>query len=189
MTQVKVPTVAVPVHAVLTVGVTHDVPLQYREPDTLPAVEQAPPEFGVALAQRLLMQVKAPTVAVPVHAVLTAGVTHDVPLQYREPDTLPAVEHAPPEFGVALAQRLLMQAKAPTVAVPVHAVFIAGVTHDEPLQYKAPATFPAPAQDAPAATVPLPEAQLPLMQVNPATVLVPEHAKPIAGVIHVAPLQ
>ena len=82
-----------------------------------------------------------------------------------------------------------LQVKEAAVPVPVQGAFNVGVTHDVPLQYKAPATFPAPAQDAPAATVPLPDDQLPLMQVNPATVLVPEHAKPVAGVIHVAPLQ
>ena len=136
--QVKPATVDVPVHAMPTAGVFQVAPLQYSDPDTLPAVVHAPPATALPppLVQNPAVQVKPATVEVPVHAVPTAGVIQVAPLQYSDPDMLPAPAQAPPTTAVppTAVQMPDAQVKAPTVDAPVHAVPTAGVIQVAPLQ-------------------------------------------------------
>lgn len=98
----------------------------------------APPANAVAppVVQNPAVQVKPATVEVPVQAVPTAGVIQVAPLQYSDPDTLPAPVHTPPTTAVALtgAQMPAEQMKLPTVEVPLQAMPTAGVIQLAPLQ-------------------------------------------------------
>ena len=185
--QVNPATVAAPVHAVPTVGVIHVAPLQYSDPDTLPAPVHTPPKTAPAVqsaglvahvvpvvpppvVQKPDVQVNPPAVAVPVHGVPTVGVTHVAPLQYSDPDTLPAPVHTPPKTAPpvqsaglvahvvpvvppTVVQKPAVQVNPATVAAPVHEVPTAGVIQVAPLQYSEPDTLPVPVH-APPATVP-----------------------------------
>lgn len=68
-------------------------------------------------------QVKPPAVPVPIHAEPIVGVIHVAPLQYNDPDTLPAPEHAPPQTAAVLdVQTPPEQVKVPTtIPVAAHA--------------------------------------------------------------------
>lgn len=82
--QVKPATVDDPMHAEFTVGVVQvRLPLQYSDPETLPAPIQAAPKVAVPLPDihMVPVQVKPATLLDPVHAVLATGVIHVVPLQ------------------------------------------------------------------------------------------------------------
>jgi hypothetical protein len=58
-----------------------------------------------------------------------------------------------------------------------------------PLQYKEPDTLPVLAQAVPATAPPPDATQIPAEQVKPPALPVPTQAVPMAGVIHVVPLQ
>jgi hypothetical protein len=124
---------------------------------------QAMPKVAVpAPVVQVPVQVKPPTVDDPLHAVLTVGVVQVAPLQYSDPETLPAPLHAPPDTAVAPPEQ-----KAPAGA-------------EKPLQ--APPMVPTgKVVDA----IQDPDAE----QVNPPAVPVPVHAVPMVGVLQLAPLQ
>jgi hypothetical protein len=111
-----------------------------------PAMKPGVPRLGSivqiaavdAVAQNPPVQVKPATVDDPTHALATVGVVQVkvLPLQYSDPDTLPAPIHAAPKVavpppGIHMAP---VQVKPATLLDPVHAVLAAGVIHVVPLQ-------------------------------------------------------
>ena len=126
----------------------------------LPVPVHAPPAATVVppAVQMPVMQVKAPTLEVPLHAAPAVGVVQVAPLQYNDPDTLPAPVHAVPNTAPPPpeVQNPLEQVKPPALPAPVQGVPIVGVTQVAPLQYKVPDTLPAPVHAPPQTAEPPP---------------------------------
>lgn len=105
----------------------------------LPIPVHAPPATAVVVpvVQNPAVQVKPATLDEPVQAVPEVGVIQVVPLQYRDPDTLPVPVHAPPTTAVpppAVTQNPREQVNPATVEFPLQAVPTAGVPQVAPLQ-------------------------------------------------------
>jgi hypothetical protein len=92
----------------------------------------------VDTVQKPAVQVNPPALPVPLQGVPIVGVTQVAPLQYSDPDMLPAPLQAPPNTVPPppedTDQKPAAQVNPPALADPVHGVPIIGVTQVAPLQ-------------------------------------------------------